>query len=372
MSMRAVRFHAARDVRVEDVVEPTGDLGPHEVLVRPRQAGICGTDLHEYLAGPIVTPVEPHPLTGAQNPQILGHEFSADVLAIGSAVRSTNPGDRVTIMPLAYCGHCHYCRRGLSHLCETMGCVGLSWSWGGLAEAAVVLDYQVAVLPEELSYEEGALVEPAAVAAYGVARGDVRPGDSVLVTGAGPIGALAVLCAQAAGAGAVYLSEPNPKRRARAEALAATAILDPRTGDVIAEVRERTEGVGVDVALECAGNERALDACVGAVRKRGTVVQTGLHVGAASVEPMTWAERDLTLVGTWCYHVYDFPRVIAQIASGSLPVKRVVTGAIGLEDVVDDGFEALVDPEGDQIKMLVRTDRAADAQTTTPMEAQHA
>jgi len=370
--MRAVRFHAARDIRVEDVAEPTDDLGPHEVLVRPRRVGICGTDLHEYLAGPIVTPVEPHPLTGARNPQILGHEFSADVLATGPGVQSTKPGDRVTIMPLAYCGQCYYCRRGLNHLCETMGCVGLSWNWGGLAETAVVLDYHVAVLPEELSYEEGALVEPAAVAAYGIARGDVRPGDTVLVTGAGPIGALAVLCAQAAGAGAVYLSEPNPRRRARAEALGATAILDPGAGDVVGELSELTAGVGVDVAVECAGNEHALNACVGAVRKRGTVVQTGLHVGAASVEPMTWAEHDLTLVGTWCYHVYDFPRVMAQIASGSLPVERVVTGAIGLEDVVAGGFEALVDPQGDQIKMLVRTDGSSTHAPADRMETQHA
>ena len=370
--MRALRFHAARDIRVEDVAEPGDDLGAHEVLVRPRFTGICGTDLHEYVAGPIVTSVEPHPLTGAQNPQILGHEFSADVLATGPGVQVAEPGDRVTIMPLAYCGQCYYCRRGLNHLCETMGCVGLSWAWGGLSEAAVVLDYQVALLPDDLSYEEGALVEPAAVAAYGNARGEVRPGDSVLVTGAGPIGALAVLCAQAAGAGAVYQSEPNPKRRARAEALGATAILDPRASDVVAELRERTAGIGVDVAVECAGNEQALNACVGAVRKRGTVVQTGLHVGAASVKPMTWAERDLTLVGTWCYHVYDFPRVIAQIASGSLPVDRVVTGATSLDDVVDEGFEALVDPEGDQIKMLVRTDGNADTPSAGRMEAQHA
>jgi (R,R)-butanediol dehydrogenase / meso-butanediol dehydrogenase / diacetyl reductase len=370
--MRAVRFHAARDIRVEDVPEPSGDLGAQELLVRPRLTGICGTDLHEYLAGPIVTPVDPHPLTGARNPQILGHEFSADVVATGAGVRNAKPGDRVTIMPLAYCGECYFCRRGLNHLCEAMGCVGLSWAWGGLAEAAVVLDYQVAVLPDELSYEQGALVEPAAVAAYGIARGQVHAGDRVLITGAGPIGALAVLCAQAAGAGSVYLSEPNPKRRARAEALGATAILDPRESDVVGELRDRTAGVGVDVAVECAGNEQALNACVGAGRKRGTVVQTGLHVGTASVEPMIWAERDLTLVGTWCYHVYDFPRVIAQIASGRLPVERVVTGEIGLEDVVAGGFDALVSPDGDQIKMLVRADQAAETAPAGRLEAQHA
>src|SRR3954471_8320937 len=266
--MRAVRYHAARDIRVEEEPEPDG-LGPHEVLIRPRFCGICGTDLHEYVAGPIVTPTEPHPLTGAQNPQILGHEFSADVLAVGPDVRTVKAGDRVAIMPLAYCGQCYFCVRGLNHLCEKMGCVGLSWAWGGMGELATVLEYQAAVIPEALSYEQGALIEPAAVAMYGVERGGVGPGDTVLVTGGGPIGALAVLCAKAAGAAAVYLSEPNARRRAHAERLSPADILDPVAGDVVPWLRERTGGVGVDVAIECAGNGRALSDCVRGTRRAG-------------------------------------------------------------------------------------------------------
>src|SRR5438034_10019172 len=108
--MRALRFHTAGDLRVEEVqapLEPSAD----EVVVRVAVCGICGTDLHEYVAGPIVTPVEPHPLTGATNPQILGHEFSGAVVAVGPAVSRVAVGDRVAIMPLAYCGRCAYCSR---------------------------------------------------------------------------------------------------------------------------------------------------------------------------------------------------------------------------------------------------------------------
>src|SRR5258708_833192 len=123
--MKARRFHARRARRGEEVPEPNG-LAPPQVVVAPRWTGICGTDLHEYVAGPIVTPVEPHPLTGAQLPQILGHEFSGEVVAIGRDVTRVAVGDRVAVMPLVYCGRCAYCSRGLQHLCATMGCVGLS------------------------------------------------------------------------------------------------------------------------------------------------------------------------------------------------------------------------------------------------------
>jgi (R,R)-butanediol dehydrogenase/meso-butanediol dehydrogenase/diacetyl reductase len=354
--MKAARYYGVKDIRVEDVPAPDPDrLGPTQVLIAPRWCGICGTDLHEYMAGPIVTPVDPHPLTGAQLPQILGHELSADVVAIGSEVSNVRPGDRVSIMPLAYCGECYFCRRGLNHLCEKMGCVGLSWEWGGLANAAVVESYQAWPLPEEVSYEQGALIEPAAVAAWGVSRGGVQPGDRVLVTGAGPIGALAVLACRAAGAGEVYLSEPNPRRAARAEPLGASAAFDPRQTDVVAELRERTGGLGVDVAIECAGSEAALRACLAATRKRGVVAQVGLHVKETAIDAMDMAERELSLIGNWCYSVHDWPQITAMVASGAFPVERVVSDRTTLGQTVEAGFERLIDPEGDQIKILVDT-----------------
>src|SRR6476661_4474526 len=349
--MRALRFHAAHDLRIEDVPEPPAP-GPGEVVVRVVTCGICGTDLHEYMAGPIVTPVEPHPLTGAQNPQILGHEFAGDVVAVGPGVTSVEEGDRVAIMPLAYCGHCAYCRRGFQHLCATMACVGLSHAWGGMGELATVAEYQVVRLPDGVSSRQGALIEPTAVAAYGVERAGVRPGDRVLVTGAGPIGALAALCAHSAGASTVYVSEPNPARRARAEALGVAVVLDPTSVDLPALLREQTDGLGVDMAIECSGHPAGFAAAIASLRRRGTLAQTGLFVGEASVEPYLWSLNDLTIVGTWCYWVYDFGRIASQIAAGSLPVERVVTSAVTL-DGAPDAFARLASGTADEIKVLV-------------------
>lgn len=349
--MRALRFHAARDLRIENVAEPPAP-GSGEVVVQVVTCGICGTDLHEYVAGPIVTPVEPHPLTGAQNPQILGHEFAGDVVAVGAGVTRVTKGDRVAIMPLAYCGHCAYCRRGLQHLCATMACVGLSHAWGGMAELATVAEYQVVRLPEEVTYQQGALIEPTAVAAYGVERAGVGPGDRVLVTGAGPIGALAALCARSAGASTVYVSEPNPARRARAEALGVATVLDPTAVDIPEFLREHSDGLGVDVAIECSGHPNGFAAAIRSLRRRGTLAQTGLFVGEASVEPMLWALNDLTIVGTWCYWVYDFDRIAAQIAAGDLPVERVVTSSVKLGDA-PDAFALLASGKADEIKVLI-------------------
>ncbi|HEY1366289.1 MAG TPA: 2,3-butanediol dehydrogenase [Gaiellaceae bacterium] len=349
--MQSLRFHAARDLRIEDVPEP-GAPGSGEVVVRVATCGICGTDLHEYTSGPIVTPVEPHPLTGAQNPQILGHEFAGEVVAAGADVTRVREGDRVAIMPLVYCGRCAYCRRGLQHLCATMGCVGLSHAWGGMGALATVAEHQIVRLPEAVTYEQGALIEPTAVAAYGVERAGVAPGDRVLVTGAGPIGALAALCARAAGASTVFVSEPNPARRARAASLGVATVLDPSEVDVPAFLHDETDGLGVDVAIECSGHPNGFNSAIASLRRRGTLAQTGLFVGEASVEPMLWSLNDLSIVGTWCYWVYDFDRIAAQIAAGSLPVERVITSSVGLEDA-PDAFARLASGAADEIKILV-------------------
>ncbi len=354
--MRAVRFHAARDIRVEDVPPPES-LAPDDVLVEPFCCGICGTDLHEFIAGPIVTPAEPHIYTGATNPQILGHEFSARVARVGDAVENVAVGDRVSVQPLVAPRHDYYGKRGIYHLSPQLGCVGLSWDWGGMAEQAVIKDYNAQPVPDNLTDEQGAMIEPAAVAMYGVDRGGVEAGSTVLVSGAGPIGALTVLAAKAAGAALIIVSEPNPSRRRILSEIAPYAVVvDPTSQNLQEVVQDLTEeGVGADVALECVGLEASLNACAEAVRRQGKVVQVGLHMKAASVDAMLWALKDITVEATWCYPVQVWPRIARLIASGTFPVEKVITARIDAADVVSKGFEALCDPAGNHLKIVVRT-----------------
>ena len=355
--MRAVRFHAAKDIRVEDVAPPPDNLAPDDVLVEPFCTGICGTDLHEYIAGPIVTPTEPHVYTGAQNPQILGHEFSARVKKVGSAVENVAVGDRVSVQPLVAPRNDYYGKRGLYHLSPELGCIGLSWNWGGMAEQAVIKDYNAQPVPDNLTDEQGAMIEPAAVALYGIDRGGVTAGSTVLLSGAGPIGALTALAAKAAGAALIIASEPNPnRRRILAEIAPFAVIVDPKTQNLQEVVQNMTEeGVGVDVALECVGLEASLNACAEAVRRQGKLVQVGLHIKPASVNVMLWALKDITVEATWCYPVQIWSRVVRMVAAGDFPIEKVITARIDAADVVDKGFEALLDPGGNHLKIVVQT-----------------
>ena len=345
--MLAARLHGNRDLRVDEMPEP-GAVGPGQLRVLPQWCGICGTDLHEYAHGPLYTPAE-------DLPQVIGHEFSAIVAETGPEAGDLRPDDRVAVLPHVFCGICYYCLRGRQGLCTCLRLTGVTWPWGGLAEQAVVPASQVVRLPDEVSLEQAAVLEPLATVVHGVERCGLRPGDSVLITGAGPIGQLAVLVAAAAGAGGIFVSEPQPARRAVARRNGAAAVFDPTSTDVSAEVLERTGGVGADCAIECSGSQAGLDACVASVRRAATVAVIALHLGDRTIQPEGWVWRDLTVTGVWSFKIWDTPRILTQIAAGALPVEKIVTSRIAMRDIVAEGIQRLADPAGDQVKILVRS-----------------
>ena len=352
--MQALRFHDKLDLRIEDVPAPDR-IAPDQLIVKPAFCGICGTDLHEYAAGPIIVPTAPHIYSGAKLPQILGHEFAGEVVEVGRAVTHVRPGDRVSIQPQVFPADDYYARRGMGHLSDRNAVIGLSWAWGGMGELAVVNDYNAYKLPPDVDDVQGAMIEPAAVGVYAVDRGRVKPGSTVLVAGGGPIGILTAMAARLAGAVRVFVSEPNGARR---RAIAALDLglepFDPSEGDLVARLRAETEaGVGVDVAFECVGNERALDTCIKVVRRRGTVVQIGLHLGAAMVWPTEWALKDISIEGVVCYPTTIWPQIIALIQSGRFPVERVVTARVPLARAVEDGFAPLLDKGTAALKVML-------------------
>jgi (R,R)-butanediol dehydrogenase/meso-butanediol dehydrogenase/diacetyl reductase len=352
--MKAVRWYAPRDLRIEEVDEPV-IATPDEVIIAVKRAGICGTDLHDYIGPPKSIPVDtPHPLTGHKAPVIMGHEFAGDVTAVGSEVDHVKVGDRVCVMPLHRCGKCYFCQRGLYHLCVMQAGTGLQWYWGAFADYCKVHSYNVIKIPDNMTYEQGALVEPAALAMYALDRANFKAGDTVFIAGGGPTAVLDLLCLKAFGAGDVYMSEIQPGRLKRLKAYGATEVFDGSKDNIEEALKDFTGGVGVDIAIDCTGAETGINDCFNVLRNRGMYVQSGLATGEIKVRPWDWALKDLNMCGLWCYNTYDFPKVIKCIANGTIPVEKVVTRTIMIDEIVDEGFEVLAfDKAGKELKIQV-------------------
>jgi len=285
--MRAAMYHGQRDIRIEEHSKP--DIGPGDMLIDVGAAGICGPDLHEYVAGPIFVPTEePHPLTGETAPVPMGHEFSGTVSEIGADVSTLEVGDRVAVNPILSCGNCRHCSTGKQNLCESLGFVGLSGGGGGFAERVAVPAENAVPLREEMSMVEGSLVEPFSVGVHAVRQSPLQLGDDVVVAGAGPIGLTVIQAARAAGAGRVFASEPNDDRRQLAASSGADVTVDP-TDDSLSEVVAAETNVGADVAFEVAGIEPALNQAVKSTKRGGHTTVVSVFEDSAAINRTTSA-----------------------------------------------------------------------------------
>ncbi|WP_417743193.1 2,3-butanediol dehydrogenase [Salipiger sp.] len=346
--MKAARWHGVEDIRVEDIPEPTPKAG--EVKVKVAWTGICGSDLHEYLAGPIFVPVdEDHPLSHDKAPITMGHEYCGTVTELGDGVTDLAIGDRVAIEPIFACGTCPACLEGKYNLCDSLGFVGLSGGHGGFAAHSVVPARMVHKMPDDLSMEQGALVEPAAVALHAVRLSKIKAGDKAAVFGAGPIGLLVVEALRVAGASEIHVVEPSEVRRQKALDLGATSAIDPTESDAVDTIRAATGGV--HVAFEVTGVPQVLPQCIDATRHEGQVLIVSIWEKEASFQPNTAVLKERQLQGTIAYrNVY--PAVMALMTQGYFSADQLVTKRIALDDIVAEGFEALV-AEKSHVKILV-------------------
>lgn len=354
--MRALRWHGPRDLRLVELVE-TG-LRRGEVRVGVACCGICGSDLHEYVSGPHAIPVEHvHPISGQKAPLTLGHEFS------GAVVESADPawavGTRVVVEPEYRCGTCEYCRTGRYNLCRSMGFVGLMGD-GAMADNVVVPAYTLHALPDEVSFEQAATFEPAAVALHAVRRSTLQAGDDCAVFGLGPVGLLIVAMLRRCGAGSIVAVDVNPQRLALAGAMGATHTVDALKEDAVAAVQRATAGRGAAVSFEVAGVQASLDSTLGCVRKGGEVVLVGL-MGQAQLDVFDAVNRELQITCSVGYRGVH-PTLIDWTASGLIDPSAIVTRSVGLEEAVPLGFDALL-ADASQIKVLVTPQARARERT---------
>lgn len=355
--MRVANYYGPRDLQVESVDE--SPLQRDEVRIDVAAAGICGTDLHEYTDGPDLIPDEgsSHPLTGASLPVPLGHEFSGTVSEVGDDVSDITEGDNVTVNPALVCGECRYCSEGRHNLCESVANIGLSARSGGFADQAVVPAANVVSLPDSIPVEYGALVEPLSVGIHAVRRSKMQAGDSVAVFGAGPIGISIVQAAAAAGACEIFVSEPRATRREIAETVGATTTLDPTSADAVDAITSKTNG-GVDTAFEAVGIEPTFRAAIESTKRGGQITCVGISDDDVGLTPNELVVVERTINGSNGYLSgpladREFRMAIRYLESGEFDPEPMVTGRIGLDDIVESGFENLLDPESEHVKILV-------------------
>lgn len=347
--MKAVRWHGPKDVRLDEVAEPAA--APGEVVVEVAACGLCGSDLHEYLHGPVYIPKRPHPLTGVVPPVTLGHEFSGRVADVGRGVTRFRAGDRVTVNPCLVCGECRWCRRGQPNHCAKLASIGLSRD-GALAPYVLAPEYGCHALPPEVSDEAGATVEPLAVAVHAVRRARLAGGERVVVMGAGPIGLLVLQVLKAKGAGWVAMVEPRAERRRHAEALGADLALDPGAGDPSQAIAEATGGDRAGVVFECVGSPAAFAGAFRAAGKMGRIVLVGLTPESVPLNALLLLAHEKELIGSSAY-TDEFPEAIALLARGLVKTAPLITARVLLARTREDGLEALLRKDDGHIKILV-------------------
>lgn len=344
--MKAAVWYGKHDVRVENKEEPM--IQPGKVKVKVAFAGICGSDLHAYHGAGVQQDV-PHPVSGEMAPLTLGHEFAGTISEVGEGVEDISVGDRVTIEPLIYCGKCQYCKQNHYNQCVDFGFIGLNAN-GGFAEYAIVEPKMVHKLPDSVSLEEGALVEPTAVALHAVRQSQLKVGDKVAVFGVGPIGLLTIMAAQAAGASEIYAVDVSPERLEKATTVGATHTINAIEENSVEKILALSAG-GVDIAYEVAGAEVTLANALSTVKKKGEVMVVSIIPEPVKVDILQLTIKEANITSVLAYRNI-FPEVINLIDSGRLDVKKVITKKIALDQVVEEGLE-LLGKDKSQAKILI-------------------
>lgn len=331
--MKAAVLEGPRKIVVKDVAKPIANKD--EVLIKIQYCGICGSDLHFYKLG-------------APAGRIIGHEFSGNIVELGSAVEKWRVGDRVSADPHTACHNCYWCRIGKPELCENIIVTGGEQLEGAFATYVKVKSDQLVIVPEELTFEQGALLEPLAIAVHTVRLSEIKAGDTVAVLGLGPMGQFTARIAKASGASAVYATDISKPRLDLARNVVDEAI-DSNDVDSTERILELTNDMGPDIVFECAGNVATLEQAVTLVRRGGTIVVLGIYWGSLEVEPRNLVFKELTIKGSLHCSLVDFTLAIGLLENKRIEVDSLITSKIALEEIAEKGFEVALKGEGGKV-----------------------
>jgi len=306
------------DIREMDKPEPR----PNEVLIKVRATGICGSDLHAYRGThSFRTP-----------PVVLGHELAGEVEQAGAEVKTIGVGDAVTVEPWVHCGRCSYCFEGKYNLCVDKRGMGTTEWQGSFAEYVIAPEDIVYKLPEGLSFEEGALVEPLAVGVHAVHLAGIQVGESVVVFGAGAIGLAILMCLNAAGASQIVVTDIEAFNLGVASQLGALEVVNVKEESLREVVNEITRGKGVDVAVVAAGVESLMKDATHVVKKNGRIIVPAIFDQQVTMDMLPLVYDEQHIHGSWAYTRKDFHIALDLLALGKVNPKSLVTHHVSLDE----------------------------------------
>jgi 2-desacetyl-2-hydroxyethyl bacteriochlorophyllide A dehydrogenase len=328
--------------KVDYISRAVPEPGPGQVLIKIVSSSVCGSDLHIFKGK--------HP--SAALPVTIGHELSGDVIAIGDGVQAVKVGDRVTVEPVIVCGKCEQCRHGNYGYCENISFTYRNGD-GAMADYITVLEPYVYKLPDYLSYDAGALIEPFAVATHAVRRADIRLGEKVLVIGGGAIGILIAALCRRDGASEVAVVDYSPVRLKKALEMGATTTINPREDgvDVESAVRELTNGVGMDKTFECVGVQDTFNQAMMTLRKNGLATIVGIFEEQTIQIPVTrFITHEIRVQGSQGY-CWDFP--VALEMSKEIKLEKLITHTFKFDEL-QQALETCLDRQSGAIKAIVK------------------
>ncbi|HSJ39406.1 MAG TPA: 2,3-butanediol dehydrogenase [Planococcus sp. (in: firmicutes)] len=343
--MKAAVWYGEKDIRIEE--RELKALKDNEVTVRVAWAGICGSDLHEYQEGPVFVPTEKEDqLTGQVAPLIMGHEFAGVIETVGPQVTKFKVGDRVAINPTLTFGN----KPEDIDQYDGFSFIGLHGD-GGFTTFANAPESNVYLLPDTLSLQEGALVEPTAVAVQAIKEGGLQFGDTTAIFGSGPIGLVTVIAAKAAGASKIIVLDLSDARLEKAKELGATHIINSGNENPVEAIRAIVPE-GVDVSFEVAGVAPTFTQAIASTKARGTMVIVSIFARPIEWNPIQLTNTGVKVTSSIAYTPTSFQQTVDLMGTGQLDPKSIITSQIRLDDIVDKGFEALT-KDKTQVKILV-------------------
>ncbi|MBN2239221.1 MAG: 2,3-butanediol dehydrogenase [Dehalococcoidales bacterium] len=341
--MKALRWHGRKDLRLEDIPEPVPGTG--EVKIKVSMAGICGTDLKEYSSGPCIINPEKVPVT-------VGHEFAGTVVELGDNIKNLKPGDRVAGVGYWVCGECYYCKRHMYNVCSNLEFTGLHKN-GCMADYLVSPEYALYKLPDTVSDEAGALVEPIAVSIHAARISKMALGDRTAIVGDGIIGLCTLLAVKAAGASEVHLIAKHKGRGERALSMGVSTVTYMNETDPVEAIKGFTDGLGVDVAFECVGRPETPQLALNLIRNGGTVVIEGVFDQPGQVNFLDIMYNQKNIIGSPIY-IDEGATAVSLLADGTIDAGKLITSVVPLEEAVEQGFEQLLSNKEDNIKVIVK------------------